>query len=332
MGGRCVNTFFLASPAVQRRDGSGRLKMAFSGSPEARATAEAIALPSIGRQGGADDSRRPGSGATKRALLAERATKARPPQLRSKSVEPGMIDGARGDGPESPTGFSSFALYCEVKLKESRAVGATSGGPQLNVVRTCFDLLAKICGSESTMAAPLRSVTEELRRAIFSDQVDFAGGERKPYFQLVTELEADADRMRRNTAQIMSQAAMGQGNTGDGGSAPVDKDQRKKDLMTQSRLIHLETEMNHMFDSVQRADETILKMKAKEQQHNQLVKELRDQIATLKFELESALVTSNRAVRYLHASLLQLDIGYSPIHAMLPCNASGTCVPACVAV
>lgn len=294
--------------------------MAFSGSPEARTTAEVIALPSIGRQGGADDSRRPGSGATKRALLAERATKARPAQLRSKSVEPGIADGARGDGPASPTGFSSFALYCEVKLKESRAIGATTDGPQLHVVRTCFEMLEKICSSESTMAAPLQSVTEELRSAVFSDQVDLAGGERKPYFQLVTELEAEADRVRRNTAQIMSQAAMGQGNTGEGGGAPVDKDRRKKDLMTQSRLMHLETEMHHMFDSVQRADETILRMKAKEQEHNKLVKELRDQIATLKFELESASVTANRAVRYLrtciHSWCLLLA---DPCHATTQC-------------
>lgn len=284
--------------------------MAFSGSEiglEARSAAEIIALPSIGR---------PGSGAkssTKRAPVA----KGRPPQLRSKSVEPAMLDGARSDGPAAPTGFSSFALYCEVKLKESRS--ATADGPQLSVVRTCFKLLEQICSSGSTMAVPLQSVTEELRGAIFSDQIDLAGGEHKPYFQLVAELEVEADRVRRNTAQLISQAAMGQGNTSDGGGALVGKDQRKKDLMTQSRLMHLETEMHHMFDSVQRADETILAMKKKEREHNELVKELRDQIATLKFELETTSATCNRAVSPLVCICARVCFWmcYSPTHPML---------------
>lgn len=285
--------------------------MAFSGSPEARSAAEIIALPSIGR---------PGSGAkssTKRALLSERAAKARPPQLRSKSVEPGMLDGARSDGPAAPTGFSSFALYCEVKLKESRA--ATADGPQLSVVRTCFKLLEQICGSGSTMAAPLQSVTEELRGAIFSDQVDLAGGEHKPYFQLVAELEVEADRVRRNTAQLISQAAMGHGNTSDGGGTLVGKDQVKKDLMTQSRLMHLETEMHQMFDSVQRADETILAMKKKEKEHNELVKELRDQIATLKFELETTSATCTRAVSHLVCLHVRVCVSGCATHRLIPC-------------
>ena len=267
--------------------------MDFSGSPEAQSTSEIIALPSI--------SGRPGSGtmkSTKRALLAERSTKARPPPLRSQSVEPGMIDGAPGDdGPGSLTGFSSFALYCEVKLKESRSAGVSDGLPDLNVVRTCFTLLDKICDSDATMAGPLRSVTEELREAIFSEQVDLGGGgERKTYFSLVTELEAEADRMKRNTAQLVSQATMGLGN-GEGSGAAGEKERRKKDMMTQSRLMHLETEMHHMFDSVQHADETILKMKTKEKTQNKLVKELQDEIASLKFELESSVATCKRAVR-----------------------------------
>lgn len=278
--------------------------MAFSASPEARSAAEIIALPSIGRHSSTDE-RRPGSGAkssTKRALLGERSTKARPPPLRSKSVEPGMIDGGEAT---SLSGFSSFALYCEVKLKESKAVGAAATDEsQLKVVKTCFQLLEQISSSDSTLAAPLQSVTEELRSAIFSDQEDLAGGERKPYFQLVRELEADADRMRRNTAQIVSQAAIDQSVTDAGGRSPAQNDRRKKNMMTQSRILHLETEMHHMFDSVQRADETVLQMKQKEKVQSKLVKDLQDQNASLKFELESTMATCKRAVSILLSIVL----------------------------
>ena len=271
----------------------------FSGSPEAGSTSEILSLPSLTDRDGA----RAGSGGrirAKKELLAERSTKK--PGGRSKSTEP-ISSAAGGEGMDAAAGFSSFALYCEVKLKESRTghVGASAEEqmPDLNVVNTCFTLLDQICSSDTTMAGPLRSVTAELRNAIFSTQVDLTTGqERKPYFSLVTELEAEADRIRRNTAQIVSQAAIHAGhdpNGGGGGGELSGAQQRKKDMMTQSRLMHLETEMHHMFSSVQRADESLIKQKQAFKERDALVKDLKEQIAVLKFELESSVASETRA-------------------------------------
>ena len=100
----------------------------------------------------------------------------------------------------------------------------------------------------------------------------------------------------RNTAQIVSQAAIHADPGSDAPGVALDpKAQRKNEMMTQSRLMHLETEMHHMFDSVQRADESLLAMKGRLKERDALVKQLKGEIATLRFELESSVASETRA-------------------------------------
>ena len=192
-----------------------------------------------------------------------------------------------------PSDFASFALFCEVKLNENRAGLSEGAMPGLELVHVCFQLLQKICSMGGAMAAPLRGVAEELEAAVFSEQTDISSSERKPHFTVVSELEAEVERIRRNTALIGDSVAVQPQGSGSAGASG--QQARKQEMMTQSRLMHLETEMSHMFDSVARADEHIKKLKAQLEEKNKEIREHKYTIETMRFEGEGMKASMNRA-------------------------------------
>jgi hypothetical protein len=241
--------------------------------------------------------------------------------------------------------YQSFAVYCEVKLREAVAQNAASsnGTPDPRAVITCFDLLDKMAEEGAgSLARPLLGITAALKEAVYCDDRVLGGGQaaggaaavaqaRKTYFTKVHELEVEADRVRRNTSHLYgtlqaqqggrggdggrgvesrggggAQAGRGSG-TGDGGGTGTGKG-GKAQLMTESRLMHLETEMNHLISRVETGEEVAADLRRKlVQKERELIDLQRHMLPSLKFELQSAQTDLDRVEASERAAVQELQ-------------------------
>ena len=222
--------------------------------------------------------------------------------LRSQSVEPRSAE------------LSALALLCEAKLTESREAASGGGaGPDVGVVRACFEVLDRAAQTDSIIGGPLRSLTVELRDLVFAKPAA-PGEERRPFFQLASELESEAERIIRNTAQltaqIQAQAVPGGGAEGGGAEGPGSTEERKRQKQTQARILHLETEMHHMYDSIVRANKHIDELKGYLHDKSREIFKHRQTIEAMRFEgrgIESAMKLAEGQAEALQQQLTALE-------------------------
>ena len=142
--------------------------------------------------------------------------------------------------------YKSFALYCDVKLRELRR-GSAHAERDPEVATLCLDLLQQATGlCSASLRLPLRSIAAELEACVMSDQLSVrasSGGggggggggapQRAPYFQLVAELQDENRRLQEQYAARSANGALVQAQGTLRAKREVD-----------SRLLHLESELS----------------------------------------------------------------------------------------
>ena len=207
-------------------------------------------------------------------------------QRRSKSTEPSSAYGGAYEG------YQSLALYCEVKLQE--ALNASAERNDLRAVGTCFDLLKRMCQEGGALSTPLNAIADALRNAVYSEEAiagPVGGGlervQRKPFFKRVVELEAEIERVRRNAVVLRgghqaSKASKQEQEDGEKAAARGTQNTQ----MTESRLMHLETEMKHLIGRLESGEETARALRQHVSSKDAKLKQATTELGSVKFELD----------------------------------------------
>ena len=149
------------------------------------------------------------------------------------------------------------------------------------------------------LATPLQKIAHALRQACYSTDAanGQVGGERKTFFVKVAELEAEVDRVRRNAVQLAGTGGGGGGAAARqrGGNEQASKDDKGgsgshggEDAMTESRLMHLESEMSHLIARLAAGEETARAMHQSNKAKDEAISTQKDNIETLTFEVDTA--------------------------------------------
>ena len=148
------------------------------------------------------------------------------------------------------------------------------------------------------LATPLQKIAHALRQACYSTDAanGQVGDERKTFFVKVAELEAEVDRVRRNAVQLAGTGGGGGGARQRGGNEQASKDDKGgsgshgggEDAMTESRLMHLESEMSHLIARLAAGEETARAMHRSNKAKDEAISTQKDNIETLTFEVDTA--------------------------------------------